>query len=217
MTCRDEAVEYDGLKFFGKINASISHEIRNTLAVINENAGLIKDLILLSEKGHPLDLQRIGMRVEKVLEQIKRSDRIVGNMNRFAHSVDNTLMKINACEYIEFVARLCERFANMKGVTINPELPSEPVEISIFPFLFENIIYLCLDQAMEHPNKDKTVSISINNEDDRIQIRFSGVSSCNEIESNLLSGSSCIFNNVNAGIICKEGSDSFILDLPVES
>ena len=39
-----ETTEYEGLRFFGKVNASISHEIRNALAVINENAGLIKDL-----------------------------------------------------------------------------------------------------------------------------------------------------------------------------
>ena len=133
MTHRDKSSEYEGLKFFGKINASISHEIRNTLAVINENAGLIKDLIMMSEKGHPLDPGRIAGRVEKVLEQVKRTDRIVDNMNRFAHSVDNTFMKINACEYVEFVVRLLERFANMKGVVIKPELPPEdsPLQILI--------------------------------------------------------------------------------------
>ena len=77
MTQNDRSSEYEGLKFFGKINASISHEIRNTLAVINENAGLIKDLILMSEKGHPLDVGRIAGRVEKVLEQVKRTDGII--------------------------------------------------------------------------------------------------------------------------------------------
>ena len=35
-----------GLRFFGKINSSISHEMRNVLAIINENAGLMKDLMM---------------------------------------------------------------------------------------------------------------------------------------------------------------------------
>ena len=216
MTQNDRSSEYEGLKFFGKINASISHEIRNTLAVINENAGLIKDLILMSEKGHPLDVGRIAGRVEKVLEQVKRTDGIIDNMNRFAHSVDNTFVKFNACENIEFVIRLSERFANMKGVEIKSELPSEPVKISAFPFLFENIIYLCLDQAMLHPEEDKSIVITVHNEDDRIQVNFKGVYSGNEIKDNLLSGSSGIFEKLNARIICKEGSGSFMLDLPVE-
>jgi len=216
MTHHDESPEYEGLKFFGKMNASISHEIRNTLAVINENAGLIKDLILMSEKGHPLDLGRIAGRVEKVLEQVKRTDIIVGNMNRFAHSVDNTFIKINACEYVEFVVRLSERFANMKEVAIRLELPSDPIKITTFPFLFENIIYLCLDQAMQYLKEDKTIIISAHIKDDRVQFEFRGISSGKEIETNLSLASSGLFEKVKAGIICKEGSGSFTLDMPVE-
>ena len=217
MTHHDESPEYDGLKFFGKINASISHEIRNTLAVINENAGLIKDLIMMSEKGHPLDLGRIAGRVEKVLEQVKRSDNIVNNMNRFAHSVDDTFTKFNACEYIEFVTRLSERFAAMKGVSIKPELPAEPLEITTFPFLFENIIYLCIDQAMQYPGEEKTILISAHREEDRLRVEFRGISSGKEIENNLLSGSAGIIEKLKAKIICKESSGSFILDIPVGS
>jgi signal transduction histidine kinase len=217
MTQHDDSPEYEGLKFFGKINASISHEIRNTLAVINENAGLIKDLIMMSEKGHPLDLERIRGRVEKVLEQVKRTDGIVDNMNRFAHSVDNTFMKINACECVDFVIRLSERFANMKGVVIRQEHPSEPIEITTSPFLFENIVYLCLDKAIQYPGEEKNILISVHKEDDRIQFEFKGISAGNEIEKNLLSESSGIFKKLDAKIICKEGSDSFILALRAES
>lgn len=213
MTHHDQSPEYEGLKFFGKMNASISHEIRNTLAVINENAGLIKDLIMMSEKGHPLDLEKIGGRVEKVLEQVKRADGIVDNMNRFAHSVDNTLLKINACEYVEFVIRLSERFATMKGVKIKSELPSEPIELTTFPFLFENIIFFCLDQAMQYPKEDKTISISASSIDDRIQIEFTGISPENEIENHLLTGTSRIFKKLEAKLISNVTPDSFILEI----
>jgi len=215
MTHNDETPEHEGLKFFGKMNASISHEIRNTLAVINENAGLIKDLISMSEKGHPLDLQRIGVRVEKVLEQVKRTDGIVENMNRFAHSIDNNFMKFNACEYVEFVIRLSERFASMRGVAVKSELQPGPLEITAFPFLFENIIYLCIDEAMQYPKEDNTISISAQKKDDRIRFEFSGVSSRDMIENNLLTGSPGIFKKLDAQIICKKGTDSFILDMPV--
>jgi signal transduction histidine kinase len=217
MIDHDKTSEYEGLKFFGKMNASISHEIRNTLAVINENAGLIKDLILMTEKGYPLDLKRVGEKVEKVLQQVKRTDSIVDNMNRFAHSVDNTFTRINVCEYVDFVIRLSERFANMKGVVIKSELPSGPIEMTTFPFLFENMIYLCLDQAMKTPGEDKNISISALKKDDRIQIEFKGVSSVDEIEGNLISGSSTIFEKLDAKIICNDSSGSFILDIPVES
>jgi signal transduction histidine kinase len=216
MTHHDKSPEYEGLKFFGKMNASISHEIRNTLAVINENAGLIKDLIMMSEKGHPLDLERISGKVEKVLDQVKRSDGIVDNMNRFAHSVDNTCTKINACDYIEFVIRLSERFANMKGLVIKPELPSEPVEIATFPFLFENIIYLCLDLAMQNPGADKIIAIMLHKKDDRIQVEFKGISPEVNAEDSFLSEQSGIFKELGAEIISEKTPDSFILEIKKE-
>ena len=216
MTHHDESPEHEGLKFFGKMNASISHEIRNTLAVINENAGLIKDLILMSEKGHPLDLERINGRVEKVLEQVKRSDGIVDNMNRLAHSVDNSFMQINACEYIDFVIRLSERFASMKGVEINSELPPESIEITTSPFLFENIIYLCLDQAMQFSGEDKIIFISLHKKDDSIQVEFKGISPENNTKDDIIPEPSGIFEKLGAKIIHKNTPDSFILEIKKE-
>ena len=38
-------VQDGGLFFFGKMSASISHELKNVLAIINENAGLAEDLM----------------------------------------------------------------------------------------------------------------------------------------------------------------------------
>ena len=77
MNIHSETVGGMGLQFLGKINASISHEIKNVLAVINENAGLIKDMLIMAEKGRPLDNARINTQVEKVLAQVRRADKIV--------------------------------------------------------------------------------------------------------------------------------------------
>ena len=44
-----------GLRFFGKITASVTHEIKNALATINENAGLMTDYIEMAARGRPLE------------------------------------------------------------------------------------------------------------------------------------------------------------------
>ena len=49
MGAKLETAAETGLQFFGKMTASISHEIKNVLAIINENAGLLEDLALLSD------------------------------------------------------------------------------------------------------------------------------------------------------------------------
>ena len=66
-----------GLEFFGKVSASISHDIKNVLAVINENAGLLEDFCLMAEKGKPLDPSRLKRLALDVKEQVRRGDGIV--------------------------------------------------------------------------------------------------------------------------------------------
>ncbi len=213
MAHHGESPEYEGLKFFGKINASISHEIRNTLAVINENAGLVKDLIMMSEKGYPLDVTKISEKVQKVLDQVKRSDKIVDNMNRFAHSIDSTFLNINVCEYAEFVVRLSERFAAMKGVQIKPELPADPIEITTFPFMFENLIFLCIDYAIQNPTEDNIVLITANENESAVMFEFKGIASSDEAENSFKAGSSDILDKLGAQIESNRDSGSFVLEI----
>ena len=45
----------ESLQFFGKISASVSHEIKNVFAVINEAAGLLEDFTIMVDKGMPIE------------------------------------------------------------------------------------------------------------------------------------------------------------------
>lgn len=38
---------------------TVSHELKNVLAIVNENAGLLDDLLLLAAKGKPLNPERL--------------------------------------------------------------------------------------------------------------------------------------------------------------
>ena len=42
------------LRFFGRVTAGVSHEITNIFTIIGEFAGLLNDLVALTEKGRPL-------------------------------------------------------------------------------------------------------------------------------------------------------------------
>ena len=138
-----------GLQFFGKISASISHEIKNALAVINENAGLLDDLTLMAEKGMPMDPARLKRLAETVIKQIRRADGIVKNMNKFAHSVDEPIKAVNVVEVLEVMRELSARMAAMRNVTVDLRHSGAPVLIRTRPFFLENVIWLCLDLAMD--------------------------------------------------------------------
>jgi signal transduction histidine kinase len=182
MSCKEDALREEGLRFFGKMTASISHEIKNVLAIINENAGLLDDLTLLAEKGVPLDPARLKSQAAKIMKQIQRADGIVRLMNRFAHSVDETAKSVDVYDMSEFAVALSARFASMRGVSIETLRPHKPVMVCTNPFFLENILWLCLDLAMDKAGKGATVVLTVDEENGRATVRWTGFEKAEGLE-----------------------------------
>ena len=167
-----QKVKDENLRFFGKIVASISHEIKNVMAIINEKAGLLKDLTLMTEKGVALDPIRIQTLAEDLKLQIKRGDAIVQNMNKFAHSVDEDIQQVDLDELADLMTLLAERFASRMVVTLNLKTSENARKIRTHPFLLEFLIWECLSFAMETCEKDGTVNIMIKRSENAAEVRF---------------------------------------------
>ncbi|MBW2163486.1 MAG: HAMP domain-containing histidine kinase [Deltaproteobacteria bacterium] len=161
-----------GLHFFGKMSATNCHDIKNALAIINENIGLLQDFILMSEKGMAIDPERLKTLAEKVVKQVWRADGFVKNMSRFAHSVDEPVVNVDLNEILELVKMLSSRFVSMRGVILKPEPSTNPVMVTTNPFLLENLVWLCLDFAMEVAGSGKTVGLITEETKDGARIRF---------------------------------------------
>ncbi len=160
MACKTDVIGEIGLQFFGKMSSSNFHEIKNVLAIINETAGLLEDFSLIAEKGIPLDPERLKVLAWKIMKQVQRADGIVRTINRFSHSVDRPTDQVNIADFLTFMVGLSERFAAMRGVTLKPQPPETPLLITTAPFLLENLVWLCLDFAMDAAGAGKTVGLS---------------------------------------------------------
>jgi K+-sensing histidine kinase KdpD len=143
-----EPICASGLQFFGKVSASISHELKNVLAVLNENAGLLEDLSLAAERGKPLVPEQVKRVSENFHKQIRRADDILKNMNRFAHSVDRFSAEVDLYELVSLVSVLASRLAAMRNLTFVVTTPKEAVVFQSNPFLVENLVWFCLEYAM---------------------------------------------------------------------
>ena len=169
---KPEITEMAGLQFFGQISASISHELKNVLAIINENAGLLEDLALMADRGKPIDPERLIKMAATVKRQIGRADGIIKNMNRFAHSVDQTTETVDLNETVELIVALTARFAAMKNVQVDLQLPQNSPKIQTAPFLLMNLLWLCLDFAMSVSGEEKRVELVAEEKKDEIRIQF---------------------------------------------
>ncbi len=148
-----------GFGCFGKIAASVSHELKNVLAIINENAGLLEDMIFMSEKGMPFDPARLKLLAETVSGQIYRGSDILRNLNRFAHSTDEPVKMTDIGETVSLMTALCGRFAVMRNVSIDIKSPGEAIVVNTHVFLVETLIYRCLKFAIDSLGKGNRVEI----------------------------------------------------------
>ena len=161
-----------GLQFFGKMTASISHEINNVLAIINENAGLLEDFSLLSERGMPIEPERLKSLSQTVMKQVSRANGIIKNMNRFAHSADESITSVDLNDILELVVVLSTRLASMQSITPKPKLQESPVKIRTSPFHLMNFIWLCLDFEMNATGDDRIVELSTQKTETGAQINL---------------------------------------------
>ena len=153
----NDSLAETGLKFFGTVSASISHEIKNRMAVVNEQAGLLKDLVKIAEQGGEVPLERLLRLAESLKTQVDLTDGIIKNMNRFAHSVDSFQCESDLCEVLELTARLAGRIAENRGVRIELQIGESSPRIVTAPFLLMNLIWLCLEATIPFADMESPV------------------------------------------------------------
>ena len=161
------------LKFFGKVTASMTHDIKNALATINENAGLLTDYTAMAARGTPLDPERIGQLALRIMDQVKRTDALLKSMNRFAHSVDDSLKSVDVNDMLHLLASLALRFASMRGVSLQVRPSAGPVEITTAPFLLLNALFECLEVAMQAADRGQCLTLNAEKTDTGARIQFS--------------------------------------------
>ena len=133
------------LAFFGKIAASVTHELRNVLAVINESNGLMADLLgMMGEAPFP-HREKFQRSVQKIEEQVRRGVEITSRFNRFAHSMDHAYADIDLNAIATQTVSLAQRLAALRNVELKGAVCDRPV------MLFANAfrIQMALTMAIE--------------------------------------------------------------------
>jgi len=137
-------------EFIGKVTASATHEIRNVLAIVKESAGLISDVVHASGAGGGMPhADRLLKAAGRIDAQVTRCADIVTHLNRFAHSMDEEVRRVDLDEEVHQVAFLSQRLARAKSQTVQAAHRAEPVWLTGNPIHVQMALYstvaFCLD------------------------------------------------------------------------
>lgn len=153
------------IQFFGTLAAAMTHDMKNFLAIVNENAGLLADLAVRAQhQTIPIDPLKAETISRKIGKQVARADTLMKQFNRFAHSMDREKEFVDLEEAVKLVALLAERILRQHRICLTVIPAPVPCRIYGFRFALLHLIYRALDlfcrhQTTEIPDGEQPVTV----------------------------------------------------------
>ena len=158
---------------FAEIFSSISHELKNTLAIINENSGLLDDFVLMAGESGTVESSRVQKATAAIQKQVTRSDKIIKNMNHFSHTTDTQEGSINIHDTLHLLQEMTARKAAGKELTVEI-VGKKELNIDTEIGVFETLLYrvLALFYITETRTGAKHLQINILSDEQESRIAF---------------------------------------------
>ena len=170
----------------GRLAAGIAHEINNPLAVINENAGLIKDLFTL-KKEYKED-QRLMELIDDVLESVERCGETTKQLLGFARHFEPTIQPLQLNKVISEVLSFFRKEASYRNISINTDIPEDfPVIYSDHGSL-QQIFFNLINNSFQAMNEGGRLDVLAAKKDERyiaVSIKDSGCGISQEDQKNI--------------------------------
>ena len=117
-------VEYaNKMASIGRLSAGVAHEINNPLAIINEKAGLIKDLFTFRQE-YASDSRLIGL-IDSITNSVERCATITRQLLNFARNIQVSIQKVNLQQIVADVLEFQAKEAGYRSITIKVDIPDE--------------------------------------------------------------------------------------------
>jgi light-regulated signal transduction histidine kinase (bacteriophytochrome) len=208
-----ELFSYESLAFFGRVNASISHELKNIMAIISETAGLLNDITEMATEGHAINSDLLQTSARSIMEEIQRGFKTIRQMNRFAHCVDTPVESVRLEEILDLVINIAGYLA-YSGTTRMRSLKNEKGMVVTSPLLLAAVVYHALIFSYKNSGPDAEIEIDLSQWNDkmwRIAIHGFNIKPFQTFPDEHLEK---IAGSIGVGIQCDRFNNRLDLDVP---
>jgi light-regulated signal transduction histidine kinase (bacteriophytochrome) len=151
----------EDLAFFGKIGADVSHDMRNVLSIVGENAGLLDDQLALAESGKTLDYEKLKKLSARITRQVTRGTQTMEWFSRFAHAADEEAASSDLTAITETMAALAERHVVLAGCKLEADLPDKAILVKANPFSLQHAVFSAIELILETLENGRVVAIKL--------------------------------------------------------
>ena len=147
-------------ELFGQVTRNATHEIKNELAVINEQSHLISEMLEMAAKGREPDPDRLHQLIGRVIERVSRADQAVRRLNAFAHSAEETGPQCDAVKCATLMCAIFARQAALHDVTLELNTP-ESLSVGLATLNCERLVWRSLAAVVEAAARGSVMRLSL--------------------------------------------------------
>ena len=149
------------LAFFGAVVASLSHELNNVFATVNELSGLLEDLAAAGHHGRLPDPARLESIAQRISAQVERGQRQTKQLNRFAHRVDACSGDVDVQEVVDQMVALATRLARLRKIELEVASSAGPVWMRGDPFQLCHLVWRSVTVSLAVLPEGAQVSLAV--------------------------------------------------------
>ncbi len=167
----------------GRLAAGVAHEINNPLAIINEKAGLVKDMFTF-RKEYAKDEKLIGI-VDVIVSSVERCAVIARRLLNFARHIDVNVQSLSLKEVIHEVLGFLGKEAEYRSISVSVSVPDDMPQIESDRGKLQEIFLNLINNAFAAMKDEGKLDISAKQENrDSVSVTFTD-NGCGISEQNL--------------------------------
>jgi nitrogen fixation/metabolism regulation signal transduction histidine kinase len=148
------------LAFFGKMTANLTHEFKNIMAIIQESAGLMEDIMAITPLSKEKYQERFNNSMVTIKNQLQRGMLLASRFNRFAHAPDHSVAEIDLGETIDHFCILTERFARLKHISLESGSHEKQVSLKTNPVFLYMALFYGLESCLSVLAENSAITVS---------------------------------------------------------
>ncbi len=154
-------VDAERLMSLGTMSTGIAHEINNPLAIINEAAGFMKQVILGPEAKEFPEKETLLFAIEKIEKSVKRARRITHQLLGHVKKQDSKLAEVDLGGLLLETLELLKKEMEDKEIRVDFEAGRGNSRIFSDPYQIRQILINLITNAIHAVRKKGTITLSI--------------------------------------------------------
>ena len=170
LTLNNQLIQSQKLAAIGELSAGLAHEINNPIAIIAQEAEWAAHLITEAEKSCTTNFDEVKDSLREVRAQVDRCKNITHKLLDFARKREPVLQDVDVARIIEDMARLVDKEASYKNVTLVRRLPQDLPTLRTDAPLLRQVVLNLMTNALHAVDAGGRIEASARADDEILEI-----------------------------------------------